>query len=156
MGGWIVQVSNPASPKDTTRICRRQGRGNPPLVAKTRCDQILLFSACQKDGCNAQFAILNKKGAPMPQYWDLQLQHRCALKRLKKVRAHYGSPQKRSYMLGGLISRQTYVLCLIPLYQMFPLIATRFFAICPPCAIPCAFCTGFSIFKMALKSYFRT
>ena len=30
----------------------------------------------------------------MPQYWDLQLQHRCALKRLKKVRTHYGSPQK--------------------------------------------------------------
>ena len=73
MGGWIVQVSNPASPKDTTRICRRQGRGsppstlierrgNPPLVAKTRCDQVLLFRDCQKDGCNAQFAIQNKKG----------------------------------------------------------------------------------------------
>lgn len=105
MGGWIVQVSNPASPKDTTRICRQQGRGNPPptlierrgnppLVAKTRCDQVLLFSDCQKDGYNAQFAIQNKKGAPIPQYWDLQLQHRCALKRLKKVRTHYGSPQK--------------------------------------------------------------
>lgn len=73
VGGWIVQVSNPACPKDTTRICRRQGRGNPPptlierrgnppLVAKTRCDQILLFSDCQKDGFNAPFAIPNKKG----------------------------------------------------------------------------------------------
>lgn len=59
-------------------------------------------------------------------------------------------------MLGGLISRQTYVFDLTLLYQMFPLIATRFFAICPPCAISCAFCAGFSIFKMDLKSYFRT
>lgn len=58
-------------------------------------------------------------------------------------------------MLGGLISRQTYVFYLTPLYQMFPIIATRFFAIWPPCAISCAFCAGFSIFKMALKSYFR-
>lgn len=164
MGGWIVQVSNPACPKDTTRICRRQGRGNPPptlierrgnppLVAKTRCDQILLFSACQKDGCNAQFAILNKKGAPMPQYWDLQLQHRCALKRLKKVRTHYGSPQKEVLLARGSAFAPDLRFCFYLLYQHYCVIATAFFGLFS-CATACAIISRFPCIQMYILCTF--
>ena len=67
--------------------------GNAPLVAKARCDRLLL-GCCQKDGFSARFAIQTKKahlyytlGFPVVAQMRLR-----TLKRLMKARSHHGLP----------------------------------------------------------------
>lgn len=94
-----------------------------------------------------------KKGAPIPQYWDLQLQHRCALKRLKKVRAHYGLPQKEVLHARGPDFTPGLRFGLYLLYQHSCVIATAFFALFS-CVTACAIISRFPCIQMYILCTF--